>query len=66
MGLGEYNGCNRCKKREWATLCLTNRRFGLKIVFASGMVGIAQLVRAPGCGPGGHGFNSHYSPQQVR
>ena len=26
------------------------------------MVGIAQLVRAPGCGPGGHGFDSHYSP----
>ena len=28
------------------------------------MVGIAQLVRAPGCGPGGHGFDPHYSPQQ--
>ncbi len=27
------------------------------------MVGIAQLVRAPGCGPGGRGFKSHYSPQ---
>ena len=27
------------------------------------MVGIAQLVRVPGCGPGGRGFNSHYSPQ---
>ena len=26
------------------------------------MVGIAQLVRAPGCGPGGRGFESHYSP----
>ena len=25
-------------------------------------VGIAQLVRAPGCGPGGRGFKSHYSP----
>lgn len=23
---------------------------------------IAQLVRAPGCGPGGHGFESHYPP----
>ena len=27
------------------------------------MVGVAQLVRAPGCGPGGRGFDSHHSPQ---
>ena len=27
-----------------------------------GMVGIAQLVRASGCGPEGRGFESHYSP----
>ena len=27
------------------------------------MANIAQLVRAPGCGSGGRGFNSHYSPQ---
>ncbi len=26
------------------------------------MVGVAQLVRAPGCGPGGRGFKSHRSP----
>ena len=26
------------------------------------MVGIAQLVRASGCGPEGRGFESHYSP----
>lgn len=26
------------------------------------MVGVAQLVRAPGCGPGGRGFNPHHSP----
>ena len=26
------------------------------------MVGIAQLVRAPDCGSGGHGFKSHYPP----
>ena len=32
----------------------------------SGMVGIAQLVRVPGCGPGGRGFNSHYSPHFYR
>ena len=28
------------------------------------MVSIAQLVRAPGCGPGGRGFESHYPPQK--
>ena len=27
------------------------------------MVDVAQLVRAPGCGPGGRGFESHLSPQ---
>ena len=27
------------------------------------VVGLAQLVRAPGCGPGGRGFDSHISPQ---
>lgn len=26
------------------------------------MVGVAQLVRAPGCGPGGRGFKSLRSP----
>ena len=26
------------------------------------MVDIAQLVSVPGCGPGGRGFESHYSP----
>ena len=30
------------------------------------MVGIAQLVRAPGCGPGGRGFESHYSPHKFK
>ena len=28
------------------------------------MVGMAQLVRASGCGPEGRGFESHYSPQK--
>jgi hypothetical protein len=27
------------------------------------MVELAQLVRAPDCGPGGRGFNSHIPPQ---
>ena len=27
------------------------------------MVIVAQLVRAPGCGPGGRGFKSRLSPQ---
>ena len=29
------------------------------------MVGIAQLVRAPDCGSGGHEFESHYPPQRL-
>ena len=28
--------------------------------------GLAQLVRAPGCGSGGRGFNPHSSPQIKR
>ena len=27
------------------------------------MVGVAQVVRASGCGPEGHGFKSHRSPK---
>ena len=30
------------------------------------MVDIAQLVSVPGCGPGGRGFESHYSPHNER
>ena len=26
------------------------------------MVSIVQLVRTPGCGPGGRGFKSHWTP----
>lgn len=26
------------------------------------MVDVAQLVRAPDCGSGGHGFKSHHPP----
>ena len=29
------------------------------------MVGVAQLVRAPDCGSGGRGFDSHHSPQFI-
>ncbi len=29
------------------------------------MVDVAQLVRAPGCGPGGRGFESHLSPHYL-
>ena len=30
------------------------------------MVSVAQLVRASGCGPEGHGFESHHSPQRLK
>lgn len=29
------------------------------------MVDVAQLVRAPGCGPGGRGFKPHHSPHNI-
>ena len=29
------------------------------------MVGLAQLVRAPDCGSGGRGFDSHNPPQNA-
>ena len=31
-------------------------------ILVGGVVGVAQLVRAPGCGPGGRGFESPRSP----
>ena len=30
------------------------------------MVGVAQLVRASGCGPEGRGFDSHRSPHKTK
>ena len=30
--------------------------------WAKNMVDVAQLVRAPGCGSGGRGFETHHSP----
>ena len=35
---------------------------GFESLKARHLVGIAQLVRAPDCGSGGRGFDSHYSP----
>ncbi len=32
------------------------------IIYFGFAVGVAQLVRAPGCGPGGRGFETHHSP----
>ena len=29
------------------------------------VVGVAQLVRAPGCGPGGRGFETPRPPQTI-
>ena len=29
------------------------------------MVSVAKLVIAPGCGPGGRGFESHHPPQKI-
>ena len=45
---------------------LLSRRSKVRIlqgVLGNYMVGVAQLVRASGCGPEGRGFNSHHSPK---
>ncbi len=42
-----------------ASACVSGSRLPVQ----AHMVGVAQQVRAPGCGPGGRGFKSHRSPQ---
>ncbi len=42
-------------------VCYLKHKAGTSLPFL--MVGVAQLVRAPGCGPGGRGFDSLHSPQ---
>ena len=39
------------------------REFESLQAYQAWMVGVAQLVRVPGCGPGGRGFKSLHSPQ---
>ena len=39
---------------------------GFESLKARHVVGIAQLVRVPGCGRGGRGFEPHYSPHFFR
>ena len=38
----------------------------MSLKIATDTVDLAQLVRAPGCGPGGRGFDSHSSPHKKR
>ena len=42
-------------------VCYLKHKAGTSLPFL--VVGVAQLVRAPGCGPGGRGFESLHSPQ---
>ena len=43
--------------------CLLSSRSGVRVPFgAPNMVGVAQLVKAPDCGPGDRGFESHLPP----
>ncbi len=48
------------RRDGWIRLCSPAEAAGLANRRA---VTVAQLVRAPGCGPGGRGFDSHQSPQ---
>ena len=41
-------------------VCYLKHKAGTSLPFL--VVGVAQLVRAPGCGPGGRGFDSLHSP----
>ena len=41
-------------------VCYLKHKAGTSLPFL--VVGVAQLVRAPGCGPGGRGFESLHSP----
>jgi hypothetical protein len=42
-------------------VCYLKHKAGTSLPFL--VVGVAQSVRAPGCGPGGRGFDSLHSPQ---
>jgi hypothetical protein len=42
-------------------VCYLKLKAGTSLPFL--VVGVAQSVRAPGCGPGGRGFESLHSPQ---
>jgi hypothetical protein len=49
------------KNRSFSTFYVENLIFPYNVL-AHQMVGVAQLVRAPGCGPGGRRFKSGFSP----
>ena len=51
---------SRLKKSSYLELLLFSRP--QTIVLWGSMVGVAQLVRAPGCGPGGRRFKSGRPP----
>ena len=51
----KYQYCVNYRLTKWEKYCRINNAF-------EKMVDVAQLVRAPGCGPGGRGFESHLSP----
>lgn len=43
---------------------LDKKQFLWYNIIVPNMVGVAQLIRAPGCGPGGRGFEPHHSPHK--
>ena len=44
-------------------VCYLKHKAGTSLPFL--VVGVAQSVRAPGCGPGGRGFDSLHSPHSA-
>ena len=65
-----YNN-SRCQACAFSSAgqsnCLLSSRSGVRVPQGTPyMVGLAKLVIAPGCGPGGRGFESHISPQKIQ
>ena len=44
---------------------LDSKKYATVSLLITRMANVAQLVRAPGCGSGGRGFNPHRSPQET-
>jgi four helix bundle protein len=53
------------RRRNWELWPLVFSNFSF-CIFHCFMVAIVQLVRTPGCGPGGRGFKSHWPPEALQ
>jgi hypothetical protein len=56
-------GCRVALKGGWIIVRVCSIFNRASFLRRADEVAVAQLVRAPGCGPGGRGFESPRSPQ---